>query len=158
MAKYQIRVNIITEETVGEGDFYWFADETIPQPSQDSNYGVNPRHWSTTVYEIIPSRILPNLTGEKDWKLESHKEDGIVYARFVSSGNTVAIVELCDENGFILGNWKEEDRIPPGPALTVIGNGMEVPCNTAHEAAYSVAQMIINNCGPRYVNLPAKRW
>ena len=158
MAKYQVRLNVIPNGCKGEGNFWWFKDEEIPQPSKDSNYGINPRHWSTTALEIITYQVLPNLTG-KEWDVSYNSEDpDCVMVRYESKDEDVAILELCDAEGFISLRWSEEDRIHPGPALTVFANGKTVSCNNAREAAASVCQAIFDNCGPnRRMNLPAKR-
>ena len=155
--KYEVRINYIENGEQGEGKFWWLTEEDIFSYQNETKYGLNPKHWSTTCFETIPCRILPELTGKKEWKLGTHRSNDkyAVFAYFTSNDNDTVIVELQDENGCC--GWDEP--LPEGPSLTVFGNGKEVPCNTAEDAAYTVASMIFSNCGPnRRMNLPAKRW
>lgn len=146
MAKYQIRINIIKKDEVGEGEFFWYDDQTLPQPCpDDSHFGINYRHWSTVAFEIIPCQILPQLSNKKEWKVTYGFDSELVMARYESSDGDVAICELCDKDGFVSCHWAKEDIPAKGSRFTVFpGNGKEVPCETAQEVAHSIVDAIMD--------------
>ena len=159
MAKYQVRINYIAAGCVGEGEFWWFDDESLPQVPESTPYFINPSHWSTMAFELVPCFVLPKLTGKEGWHVSYHSDDpNLVMARYNNDNGDIAIIELCDEKGFISLRWAEEDRIPSKPALTVFTpNGKEIPCDTAKEAAETVCREIFFNCGPNRNAICVKR-
>ena len=147
MAKYQVRINFIPNGCEGEGDFWWFDDQTLPQVEGATPYYINPKHWSTTAFELVPYLVLPKITNKDKWDVSYHSDsDDMVMARYTNKDGDIAIIELCDKNGFISCRWEEEDRLPKGPAFTVFpGNGKQIACDTPHEAALSIVNAIMDH-------------
>ena len=145
MAKYQVRLNVIKRDEKGEGNFWWFDDQTLPQVEGATPYYINPSHWSTTSLELVPCLVLPNLTNKK-WDVSYNSDDpDCVMVRYESEDGDVAILELCDENGFVCLRWADEDRLPKGPAFTVFpGNGKQIACDSPHEVACSIVDAIMD--------------